>query len=278
MFTVIAILGLSAGPARESGGSDALPKGYYDGDPLPEKTAYLTFDDGPAEWTDQILDTLKKENIKATFFICAYWNNKRMAGKSSFQKYKGSLLRAVREGHVLANHTAGHKVLSKLPRQEIEWEFKFNQKLLNKALGADAPLMTIVRLPLGRPWSNRSSMKTKAHVGGVIKNIGYIAMWTKGFDSTDSWDWAKGEWYRSTDRLDENNPLFMEKRQRIYDKIISGADGRGMIVLMHDTHPTAKSALPSIISELKRRGYRFGTMEDYVVWRYGKNSRELLSL
>lgn len=278
LVTLFTFINLTADPVRDMGGSDAYPGGFYDGDPIPDQIAYFTFDDGPAEWTGDILDILKEENIKATFFICAFWNNKKMSGKSAFQRYKGSLQRTVREGHILANHTVGHKVLSKLSGQEIEWQFKHNQKLLNKTLGSEAPLMTILRLPLGRPWSNRTSLTTKKHVGSIVRKTGIVAMWSKEFDSTDSWDWAKGEWYRESGRIDESHPLFIEKKRRIFDRIVSRADGRGMIILMHDTHSTTKSVLGSIIKELKKRGYRFGTMEDYVVWRYGKSSRELLAL
>ena len=115
--------------------SDAYPRGYYNGDRLPEKTAYLTFDDGPSEWTEGILDVLKKEKVKATFFISAYWNNKKMIGRNSFQKQKRALRRIVGEGHVLGNHTSGHKVLTVLSPGEIREQFKLNQDLLNRGTG-----------------------------------------------------------------------------------------------------------------------------------------------
>ena len=35
----------------------------------PNKTVYLIFDDGPTEWTNEILDILKSKNIKATWFM-----------------------------------------------------------------------------------------------------------------------------------------------------------------------------------------------------------------
>ena len=43
----------------------------------PANSVYLTFDDGPsADVTPQILDTLAKNNVKATFFICDYDDSK----------------------------------------------------------------------------------------------------------------------------------------------------------------------------------------------------------
>jgi len=127
--------------------SDAYPKGYYNGDQLPEKTAYITFDDGPSEWTDSILDTLKKENVKATFFICAYWNYKKITGPGSFQKFNGALTRMVKDGHVLGNHTFAHKSIPALSPDKIRKQFSYNQTLLDQALGDNSPHMTILRMP-----------------------------------------------------------------------------------------------------------------------------------
>ena len=62
--------------AADLTGTATRPKGYYAGDPLPAKTAYLTFDDGPGAWTAAVLDTLKEEDVKATFFVCSHANDK----------------------------------------------------------------------------------------------------------------------------------------------------------------------------------------------------------
>jgi peptidoglycan/xylan/chitin deacetylase (PgdA/CDA1 family) len=258
--------------------SDAYPKGYYSGDHLPANTAYLTFDDGPSDWTEGILDTLREEKVKATFFICAYWNIRNIRAKNSFQIHKHALQRAVREGHVLGNHTAGHRVLSGLSPETIQNQFKHNQYYLDQVLGSESPFMTIFRPPLGLPWKKSIPLKKKAHVGGVIRKIGILSLWTRECDSSDSWDWARGEWYRKCPRINGNTESFLKKKERIYNRIISNADGRGMVILLHDTHLVSKEVLPSIIKELKNRGYVFRTMEDFVVWKYGKPSRELLGL
>ena len=62
------------------------------------KIAYLTFDDGPYELTYKVLDTLKANNVRATFFVL---------GKDGVEdRYK----RIVNEGHTLANHTYYHNI------------------------------------------------------------------------------------------------------------------------------------------------------------------------
>jgi len=268
----------SADPLHSREESDAYPKGYYNGDSLPEKTAYLTFDDGPSEWTESILDTLKKENVKATFFICAYWNYKTITGPGSFDKFKGSLFRMVREGHVLGNHTFAHKSIPQLSPDKIKRQFVYNQTLLNKVLGIDSPDMTILRMPQGQPWSRQTSLQRKKYVGSIVRDIGIVAMWTKEADSSDAWNWARGEWFKSSARVDTKNPSFIKKSVRVHDRIISNADGKGMVILMHDTHLVTRDVLQSVIADLKVKGYKFATMEDFVMWKYGKSSRELIRL
>ena len=61
------------------------------------KTVYLTFDDGPSAHTDQILEILKKNNIKATFFVIGIGKN--------YNDYK----KIIDHGHVLGLHTYSHE-------------------------------------------------------------------------------------------------------------------------------------------------------------------------
>jgi peptidoglycan/xylan/chitin deacetylase (PgdA/CDA1 family) len=63
----------------------------------PRKVA-LTFDDGPAEFTEEILGTLKSENVRATFFLIG----KNIAGHEELVK------RMQEEGHVIGNHSFEH--------------------------------------------------------------------------------------------------------------------------------------------------------------------------
>lgn len=62
------------------------------------RKVYLTFDDGPSDNTDEILDVLKKYNVKATFFVVA------KTDKESVRRYN----RIVDEGHTLAMHSYTH--------------------------------------------------------------------------------------------------------------------------------------------------------------------------
>ncbi len=62
----------------------------------------FTFDDGPSEWTPQILDLLAEHNRKATFFVVG----------SQIEGREGILLRADFEGHAIGNHTWSHPRLT----------------------------------------------------------------------------------------------------------------------------------------------------------------------
>jgi hypothetical protein len=69
--------------------SPATPLGLaYDdiGPELPAKTAYLTFDDGPSEWTNEFLDVLKDRGVHATFFVTA----KQLKGEVGLQGSRSS--------------------------------------------------------------------------------------------------------------------------------------------------------------------------------------------
>lgn len=62
------------------------------------KEVALTFDDGPTEFTPKVLDLLKENNIKATFFCI---------GKQ-IEKYPETFQRIIAEGHTVGNHTFSH--------------------------------------------------------------------------------------------------------------------------------------------------------------------------
>lgn len=90
------------------------------------KVVVLSFDDGPHyTYTPIILNTLKKHNIKATFFIMGAmirWDKKRQA----------ILKRIYREGHKIGNHTYSHRNISKMSRKRFEWEYKYTEFLIKK--------------------------------------------------------------------------------------------------------------------------------------------------
>ncbi|WP_033341901.1 polysaccharide deacetylase family protein [Catenuloplanes japonicus] len=70
----------------------------------------LTFDDGPSQFTDKVLDMLKESGVKATFCVIG----------SQVREHAAQMRRIVAEGHTLCNHTWNHDFqLSERKPEEI---------------------------------------------------------------------------------------------------------------------------------------------------------------
>lgn len=78
-----------------------------------EKVIYLTFDEGyEAGYTSKILDTLKENEVKATFFITAHYLNTASE----------LVERMINEGHIVGNHTVNHPSMPSISDEEIKTE------------------------------------------------------------------------------------------------------------------------------------------------------------
>ena len=181
----------------------------------------------------------------------------------------------VDEGHAIGNHTYSHQDLAGLTPKQIAFQFDLLKKQLGEVLGDKTPPLYLIRPPFGSPWyGNWSTKDQKKKACAALKDRGIVLMWTLGWDSSDSKDWAKGEWYKpAAARYHPGNPSYQSKMKRLTDRILKQADGTTSgIVLMHDTHPTSRDALKALVVELKRRGYAFGTLEEYCRWRWGPDA------
>ena len=93
---------------------------------LRRKLLALTFDDGPHPgYTPQLLAILKKENVKATFFVIGF-----MA-----ERYPDLIKSEFAEGHQIANHTFSHVTLTHLPLDEIRTEYRACDDVIQKITG-----------------------------------------------------------------------------------------------------------------------------------------------
>lgn len=262
----------AAAPPRDS---QYWPQGYYSGDPIPARTIYLTFDDGPTDFTFQILDILKEENVHATFFLNSYDKDNPFhadTGQNYMFRFADVLKRMVDEGHAIGNHTYSHQDLAGLSPKQVAFQFDTLQRQLGEVLGDKMPRLYLIRPPFGSPWlGGWNTKKQRAKVCSELKDRGIVMLWTTGWDSSDSADWVTGEWYEaSVKRYHPGSASYERKMKRESDRILKRANGvSGGVILMHDTHPTSRDVLKSLIEELKYRGYSFGTLEDYCRWRWG---------
>lgn len=88
-----------------------------------EKVVALTFDDGPTEHTDEILSTLKKYDIKATFFLIG----------NEIEKNSEEAKKIMEAGHQIGNHTFSHeRMIFKTPsfvKEELEKTNQFIREI-----------------------------------------------------------------------------------------------------------------------------------------------------
>ena len=125
----------------------------------------LSFDDGPhPKNTPKLLNLLKRENIKALFFV--------LGQKIESSKNMDIVKRAFEEGHIIGNHTYSHPNLKKLSDEKIKSEILKTEELLKDFL----TVPKLFRPPYG---------STNIRVNKIISELGY----TNVFWNVDTLDW-----------------------------------------------------------------------------------------
>lgn len=179
----------------------------------------ISFDISWGEKTaEPILDILKSENIKATFFLSSPWA----------AKHEQLVKRMVADGHQIGSHGNRHIDLNTLSPAEIEKEIISAQTVLENLSGQQVRL---IRAPNGA-YDNK--------VITVANRLGYrVIQW-----SVDSLDWK-----RPGPGAVVNNVL---------NGIRPGSGAKaGDIILFHasDSAPDTVQALPTVLKRLKEKGY-----------------------
>jgi len=196
----------------------------------------LTFDDGPdAEWTPQILDVLKREGVPASFFIIG----------ENGQANPDLIKRIVNEGHDIGNHTFTHPNLGEIPVRVTDLEMNATERLIESLTGRTTTLFR-------PPYFGDAEPTTPDEVEPIVeaKRLGYITVGLR----VDPDDWA----------LPGAGVIVNKTIEGVTNKS-EDADQRGQIVLLHDgggERSQTVEALPQIIEQLKRRGYRFVTVSE----------------
>lgn len=194
-----------------------------------EKIAYLTFDDGPSQAvTPLILDLLKEENIKVTFFVLG----------NNVDKNPELLKREYSEGHYIANHGYSHNY-SKLyvSAENVLSEYEKTEKSIQKAIGNNEYSSHLFRFPGG--YSGGKYAKIKKDAGKLLNenNISYI-----------DWNVLTG------DAQGANT------KEKIMENIQKYTNNKGsIVVLMHDASSKILTyeTLRDVINCLKNKGYTF---------------------
>jgi peptidoglycan/xylan/chitin deacetylase (PgdA/CDA1 family) len=121
-----------------------------------KKLVALTFDDGPHPTnTKTLLDNLKQENAKATFFVLG----------TRVDYYGDIVRRAYQEGHEIASHTRNHKDLTKLSTADRQFEINSTISSIEKTIGARP---TVMRPPYG---AQNAAVKADAGMPLILWSI-----------------------------------------------------------------------------------------------------------
>jgi len=201
------------------------------------KIAYLTFDDGTSENTNDILDILAEYGVKATFF--PYWKGKT-------ENYK----RMVNEGHAVGNHTYSHEYDEVYSTAE-----GFEEQITtlnNKIASVTGYTPTIFRFPGG---SNNTVHK---NYNKDIMNQAFDVLEELGMEYFD-WNIYCGD--------TDSTPA---TKEQIVNNVMNGVASNEknkitkQVILMHDLYnkKTTVQALPEIIEGLIAKGYSFGVLTD----------------
>lgn len=162
------------------------------------KVVYLTIDDGPSQYTDEIIKILNKNNVKATFFMI----------NSNMKAYPEQVKHIVESGNTAGFHSVSHDI-HKLYKTDdsAKKEFDINQETFKKITGKTSK---VVRLPFGsKPYTSRGSYN-------AIINSGYKL-----------WDWTLDteDWKSTSSQIIEN----VKKHAKDTDNIV---------LLMHERKQT----------------------------------------
>ena len=187
--------------------------------PLARKEVVLTFDDGP--WpgsTERVLDALKHECVKATFFLL---------GRNAAE-HPALVRREAAEGHTVAHHSHSHPLLGHMSFAAAEAEIDHGIAAVEAALGQSgkSPKTPFFRFP---GFVSSPALLDRLQKRGIV------------VFGADFWasDW---------------NPMTPQQELALVMGRLHATGGG--IVLFHDTKQQTAAMLPAFLRELKRGGYR----------------------
>lgn len=190
---------------------------------------YLTFDDGPSNLTTAgILDILKEEGVKATFFVT---NN----GSDYLIK------RMYDEGHTVALHTASHNYGTVYG--SVESYFNDLKKVSDRVKRITGYTSKIVRFPGGS-----SNTISRRYTKGIMTTLTQ-ELFNRGYRY---YDW----------NVDSGDASTSNTKDKVYSRVTRNLSKDKMnMVLLHDIKYQTRDALRDIIRYGKENGYSFDSID-----------------
>ena len=198
------------------------------------RRVFLTFDDGPSKSvTIPILDILKQNNVKATFFVLG----------SNAERYPEIVKRAYQEGHYIANHSFTH-VYSNIysSPQAVLDEYNRTEIAIKNAIGDQTYNSRVFRFPGGTSGGKYANIKAEAVNFLNQNNVAHL-------------DW--NALTADAAGLDNVNDMMNYVETTMGNK-------NSVVILMHDigTKKSTYELLPQLIQVLKEKGYVFENIYD----------------
>ena len=198
------------------------------------KKVYLTFDDGPGSQTGKILDILKKNHVKATFFVTG---KEDASSKKIYQ-------RIVKEGHTLAMHSYSHiQDVIYDSKEAFEKDLKQINRCLYEATGVHTKFY---RFPGGSSTQN-TSLSIQNFID-VLKKNHYLYL----------------DWNVISPDINNANAT----KEQVVTGVMQGVDAYDTaVVLMYDVSdkPMTVKALPSIIKQIKAKNYELLPVDESMI-------------
>jgi peptidoglycan-N-acetylglucosamine deacetylase len=190
----------------------------------------LTFDDGPSsQYTPKILDILKDNDVKATFFVLGKF----------IEKNKDILQREADEGHTIGNHTFTHANGTITDIKKISRELVKTDQLISQYAGENRKSVKYFRPPFGfENWRFLAEAELLDYT---------VVLW-----SLDVGDWNK----KKTEKDITSKIMKLTKNGSII-LLHDGGTSREAVI----------ESLPVIIKELKDKGFTFVTIDEMIAHR-----------
>lgn len=200
------------------------------------KRVFLTFDDGPSINTKGILDILKANEIKATFFVLG----------SQVETFTETTNRIYNEGHYIANHGYTHKYenIYQSPEQVL-YEYNLCNQIVANTIKVPEYNSHLFRFPGGSVGGKYAQIKNQAISILEQNNILYI------------------DWNSLTGDSEKTNPTpeyIMQNLQKTTN------NKNSVIVLMHDAQAKqiTVNTLQLVIDYLRNEGYEFKSFYEMI--------------
>ena len=211
---------------------------------------HLSFDDGPKiPETIQVLDILKKYNIKATFLISTEHFPNLAKGKppsASEKKLLDVIERMKQEGHTVGAHSYEHIEHGNLKvntPEKIEKNLSLNDKVIDQ-LNLKKPIP--FRFPYGSGWFEDRDPANQAMDDKVMRQVKEHGYRPFHWD-IDTWDWSK------------------IKRKALPNSLLRQiCTHGGGISLMHDIHKWSADNLEAIIQSIQQSGHKLVSEEEII--------------